>query len=615
MISLPKTMSVQVKLRVISVLLFFCLVVMASVAAIALSRTQAVTQEVVRQSAALSLVQTANRMRDELRAGVYSSLLVGQIAGPSADDVRKDARQSALTLRETMTRLAALDVEAELRAEVLSNRALVDRYLDSAEAMITLALADRRAAQAALPAFNAAFNELLGAFARQTEALRQLNQGAVVHAEALEINANLAVAGTALLGLVLMAIVVQWMGQSIRSSLHKLRSAASAVACGDLDRRAEIEADDEVGRLGGAVNAMADKLQDMLGQALQDSERHSFNHKLSEALEMADSEADAYLVIQRAMAVVAPDRPMELLVADSSQAVLQRATEHPSAGAPGCNVDSPFSCQAVRRGSSVSFPDSEAINACQRLRGRPGAEGAISAVCVPLHFMGRALGVLHSTGPMNQVQMAQLTSIGGQAAARIGVVRAFERTQLQAATDAGTGLANRRALEAAIQELMRKQQPFALVMADLDKFKMLNDTYGHLVGDEALRLFADTMKKSVRDHDIVARWGGEEFALVLTGSTARQGFDWAGRARTRLAKALEGSKVPKFTVSFGISDSTMAIRLEDLLRIADEALYRSKEQGRDRATQGEAPAANEPIARERSEHEAKTDLTRLNAAA
>jgi diguanylate cyclase (GGDEF)-like protein len=307
---------------------------------------------------------------------------------------------------------------------------------------------------------------------------------------------------------------------------------------------------------------------------------------------------------------------MELLVSDSSQAVLQRAAEHPSAGAPGCDVDSPFHCQAVRRGNSVTFLDSNALCACPHLRGRPGALEAISAVCVPLHFMGRALGVLHTTGPAQQPiqphQLTQLATIGAQAASRIGVVRAFERTQLQAATDAATGLANRRALEAAIAELLGKKRHFALVMADLDRFKMLNDTYGHLVGDDALRLFADTMKKSVRDLDTVARWGGEEFAILLPGCNAREGADWAARARAALAMALASAKVPKFTVSLGIADSTMAERMDDLLRIADEALYRSKEQGRDRATIGRALAANEFSTRQRSEHEERIDVTRLN---
>ena len=554
-------------------------------------------------------------MHDEIRANVYAALLVGQIGGVTPDGVRKDGKESALTLRETFTRLSAMDLDPDLRSELLSARTPADRYLDAAEAAITAALGERRLREAAITAFDATFEELKVMLIKQTDSLEKLNQQAVTRAQDLRVGANLAVAGAGLISLVLMAIVVQWMGQSIRSSMQRLQSAATAVAAGDLDRRAEIEVSDEVGRLGGAVNAMADKLQDMLGKALEESQRHTFNHHLSEAFEMADSEPDAYRVIERAMASVAPDRPMELLVSDSSQAVLQRAAAHPVMGAPDCMVDSPFSCQAVRRGNSVTFPDSEALNACPRLRGRAGVEGSISAVCVPLHFMGRALGVLHSTGSMNQMQLAQLQAIGNQAAARIGVVRAFERTQLQAATDAGTGLANRRALEAAIHELMRKKRPFSFVMADLDKFKMLNDTYGHLVGDAALRLFADTMKKAVRDNDLVARWGGEEFAFVLSGTGAAQGLEWAVRARTLLSKALEGGKVPQFTVSFGISDSTMGTRLEDLLRIADEALYRSKSDGRDRATLGNSLAANEPMTRQTSEHEARIDAGRLNAAA
>ncbi len=608
-------LSLQGKLSAIGALMSVGMALTSVVAGFALVRTQAVTQEVVRQATALSLLQNADMVHDALRADVLSAFLVGQVKELQADAVRKDLKENLLTMRELMTRLAALDYEPERRAELLSVRPVVDRYLDVAESTVSSALAEGRAAQERLPAFNAAFDLVFVAFEKQIEALRALNLQAVNHAERVKLQAGLTVLGGALATMALLVLLVARIGRSIRESLQRVQCVAAGVAGGDLGRRAEVQSADEVGRLGEAVNSMADKLQDMLSQARSDAERHSFGHELNEALEMADSEPETYTVIQRAMAAVASDRPMELLVADNSQAVLQRATEHPHAGSPGCGVDSPFSCQAVRRGNTVSFPNSEALNACPRLRGRPGAKGAISAVCVPLHFMGRALGVLHASGPADQsllpVQMTQLGTIGIQAAARIGVVRAFERTQMQAATDSATGLANRRALEASIHELMRRGQPFAFVMADLDRFKMLNDTYGHLVGDEALRLFADTMKKAVRDHDVVARWGGEEFAFVLSGSTARQGLDWAERARGLLAKALEGNKVPKFTVSFGIADSTMATQLEDMLRLADEALYRSKEQGRDRATLATSVAANEPAARQASEHEGKIDPSRL----
>src|SRR5207248_4830344 len=140
--------------------------------------------------------------------------------------------------------------------------------------------------------------------------------------------------------------------------------------------------------------------------------------------------------------------PMELLLSDSSRANLERAAASPTVGAPGCPVSSPYSCVAVRRGQPVEFDSSEALNACPKLRNRPS--GPCSAACVPVSFMGRALGVLHATGPEGQPldsqQVAQLTTLATQAGARIGTVRAFERTQLQASTDSLTGLVNRRML-------------------------------------------------------------------------------------------------------------------------------------------------------------------------
>jgi diguanylate cyclase (GGDEF)-like protein len=608
--------SVRAKLRGMVLLLALAMVLVGVVAALALARTQTVTAVVVRQTAALSLLQAADMSHDGLRSVVYAALLVGQVPEVTAEAVRQDAHQHSRTIRHAMQELASVDIDADLHAALQASQPAVDRYLDAAEAMIDAALVDRRLAQAQLPAFNAEFDHLLGVFERQVVVLRERNLQAIARADQAKAQADLLLAATAFVSLVASAAMVGWIGQSIRRSLRRVETVASAVAAGELDRRSVVEVDDEVGRLGGAVNAMADKLQTMLDQALADSQRHSFSRELGEALEMADSEPAAYRVVQRAMQHVSTSHAMELLVADSSHAVLQRATEHPLAGAPGCTVDSPFSCQAVRSGSTVCFDDSEALNACPRMRGRVGGPVALSAVCVPLHFMGRALGVLHVTGTVGEAlapqRLAQLTAIGNQAAARIGVVRAFERTQLQAATDPATGLVNRRALEAAVRELMRRKQPFALLMADLDKFKLLNDTFGHLVGDEALRLFAETIKRSVRDEDTVARYGGEEFALVLAGSDARDGMAWADRARARLVKALDNGRVPRFTASFGVADSTMAEHYEDLLRIADEALYRSKEQGRDRATQGSTCAANEPMTRQLSEHTERIDVQRLS---
>jgi GAF domain-containing protein len=221
-----------------------------------------------------------------------------------------------------------------------------------------------------------------------------------------------------------------------------------------------------------------DALEAAAGELQAQSQRDVFGTQLSEALEMVDEEETAYEVIERAIAEISVSTPAELLLADSSRAHLRRVASSPLAGAPGCPVESPFACVAVRRGQPVAFDSSEALNACPKLRGRES--GPCSAVCVPVGFMGRALGVLHATGPDGSPpdgdQMAQMATLATQAGARIGTVRAFEKTQLQASTDGLTGLTNRRRLEVEIRELLRAGTLFALAVADLDKFKAINDT-------------------------------------------------------------------------------------------------------------------------------------------
>ena len=315
------------------------------------------------------------------------------------------------------------------------------------------------------------------------------------------------------------------------------------------------------------------------------AQRDSFGSQLVEALEMADEEHAAYVVVERAMAAISATAPMELLLSDSSRAHLERVASNPTVEPPSCPVESPFSCVAVRRGNPVVFESSEALNACPKLRGRVG--GSCSAVCVPISFMGRSLGVLHATGPDGappaKEQVEELTTLAGQAGARIGTVRAFEKTQLQASTDALTGLINRRTLEGELRTLIRQQTPFALAIADLDRFKQLNDTHGHEAGDRSLRVFAQTTRRVLRDHDLVARWGGEEFVIAMPGIDAEQAVVILERVRASLAADHEG-RHPLFTASFGVTDSTKASSLERLIQLADFGLYASKNAGRDRIT-------------------------------
>jgi diguanylate cyclase (GGDEF)-like protein len=357
---------------------------------------------------------------------------------------------------------------------------------------------------------------------------------------------------------------------------------------------------------------MAASLRVSMEQLRADATREAFGSQLVEALEMADTEPEAHEAITRAMGFIAADLPMELLLADSSRAQLERAAKHAVAGAPGCSVESPFSCLAVRRGNPLTFPDSEALNACARLRGRDC--GPVSAVCVPLTFMGRSLGVLHTTGPQHEPptgeQIGKLTTLGIQAGARIGTVRAFERTQKQASTDSLTGLPNRRSLEAFVSNLGRTRVEYALAMIDLDHFKALNDTHGHHAGDRALVTFAEVLRKILRRGDFAARWGGEEFTLVMPGATSAPAVLVIDRLRVELAETLRAAGSVAFTLSAGIADTTMTREFEQLVHIADEALYLAKGAGRNRATIGNSAMLDASI-RHDTEQTAAIDMQML----
>jgi diguanylate cyclase (GGDEF)-like protein len=166
-----------------------------------------------------------------------------------------------------------------------------------------------------------------------------------------------------------------------------------------------------------------------------------------------------------------------------------------------------------------------------------------------------------------------------------------------ASYDELTGLHNRREMDCHLREgvnrYKRYGRPMALVMLDVDHFKNINDTYGHLVGDEVLRWLGNLIRESVREVDFTARYGGEEFAIILPEMTGRQAFEMAERLRRRInAKnfTLElGTREPislSVRVSFGIAalpeDTDTA---EGLIEAADRGLYEAKRLGRDRTVQ------------------------------
>jgi diguanylate cyclase (GGDEF)-like protein len=159
----------------------------------------------------------------------------------------------------------------------------------------------------------------------------------------------------------------------------------------------------------------------------------------------------------------------------------------------------------------------------------------------------------------------------------------------QARTDPKTGVLNAGAWQGeadlAVARARRRREPLAVLIADVDHFKLVNDTHGHLIGDAVLRTLASEMREQVRDSDLVGRFGGEEFAIMLSGTTADAACQVADRIRrgAGVVKVLTNDKIVGVTVSIGVAILGIhGTDLTELLDAADRALYRAKDTGRDR---------------------------------
>jgi diguanylate cyclase len=169
--------------------------------------------------------------------------------------------------------------------------------------------------------------------------------------------------------------------------------------------------------------------------------------------------------------------------------------------------------------------------------------------------------------------------------------QSLEAIRAESLTDPLTGLGNRkyfdRSIETAVQNALANGEPLSLLMFDIDHFKSFNDSYGHLTGDQVLRLVGMSLKQTIKGQDITARYGGEEFAVVLPNTALRQALTVADHIRRavmskELKKKSTGEILGRVTISVGVSMLKPGDDTDSLIERADACLYAAKRNGRNR---------------------------------
>jgi diguanylate cyclase (GGDEF)-like protein len=216
-----------------------------------------------------------------------------------------------------------------------------------------------------------------------------------------------------------------------------------------------------------------------------------------------------------------------------------------------------------------------------------------SILCVPLETRGKILGVLEvinkkGGGQFSEGDLNMVTKLAGFAAVAIENARLYHQAKLLTLTDELTHLYNSRFfnqfLESEIKRCRRYDSNVSLIFLDLDFFKKVNDQYGHLLGSKLLQEAADVLREGLRDVDIVARYGGDEFLVILPETTVKEAAQVAERMRQgfedKVFLSEEGLNV-KVTASFGVASfPEFSSSKEELVRLADQAMYHVKNKSR-----------------------------------
>ena len=389
----------------------------------------------------------------------------------------------------------------------------------------------------------------------------------------------------ALAGFLLLAIAFAiTVSRTLQAEVQSLLVAARAIGRGDFSKRVPTEGNDEFAALGKEFNSMAEELQERLEELQRERAR------LAEAIRRV-GESFTKSLDRVGLLEIVVQTAVDGVEAACGRATIRHAGEdHLQEVAV---TGDPDAYERVLHAAEAAALDAGQIAEIElagasALAAPLGGDGGVGIVSV-------ARGDRRFT-PGEHELFSYLTN---QASVSVENVDLHETVQRQAVTDELTGLFNhRRFQEVMTQEVERARryhQEMGLIMLDIDNFKRVNDTYGHLQGDMVLREVARVLRQSSREIDEPARYGGEEMAVALPQTDLEGAYRFAERVRRRIEALdlplLDGDGTLKVTASFGAASLAKSANATDgkdaLVAAADAALYRAKRSGKNRTVRAE----------------------------
>ncbi len=390
----------------------------------------------------------------------------------------------------------------------------------------------------------------------------------------------------ALVGTLLVAAVSALLiSRSLQVEVNRLLEATRRIGRGDF--RVDVPADgkDDFSKLGQQVNLMAAELEQRVADL-----QHERGRLQSSIRRVGESFAKG--LDRESVLKIVTETAVDGTSARCGRTMLQPAEGILRVGAVAGRLEG---YEAALRAAEASAMDTQRLQEAR--------VGDIVAMAHPMRVeaAGRVVGVLAVAREGNGYAEADrdlLQYLAGQAAVSIENVSLHETVQRQAVTDELTGLFNHRHLQevltAEVERTRRFEQQLGLIMLDIDDFKRVNDSYGHLQGDLVLREVARVLRETAREIDIPARYGGEEMAVVLPQTDMQGAFRFAERVRRRIERLdlplLDRSGTLHITASLGVAaiPGSAAPTKDALVGAADAALYRAKREGKNRTERADA---------------------------